>query len=492
MNFCKTVFNVFFVLLFISSYRIKCQLRFASLGDWGKETKSQLLNAKYFKQYIKNERVTFIVSPGSNFLDGVKGLNDPAWKNLYEDVYAEEKGDMYMPFFTVLGTGDWTGNYNSELLKGQGYYMEKDGQTSIEKEEEKTDYPKWIIPNYWYHYFTHFTVSSGPSIVKTGHKDMAAAFIFIDTWILSSNFPYKDIHEKAWNDLKLQLNVSKKIADFVIVVADKPIYSSGSSRGNSYLAYYLLPLLKDAHVDLYIAGHDNNMEVIEDSDIAHVTCGSSAVSNGKLAMKSSKSLFFSTDIGFCIHELGSNGITTKFVSSKNGDVIYTHKIGLKKKKSLDKVNSLQYFASLPKVELTDVPASGPMGNKDTFVRIVGTIGILISSPSSASVPTSGNDVSVVTPMVTSIATEVVTSVATEVVASITTEVVASITTEVVTSVATEVVTFGSNSGGDIFGSNSGGDIFGSDSDGDIFGNDRENDTGDDRDSSSGGENAPWL
>ncbi|KAI4839415.1 glideosome-associated protein 50 [Plasmodium brasilianum] len=379
MNFCKTVFNVFFVLFFISSYTVKCQLRFASLGDWGKESKSQLLNAKYLKQYIKNERVTFIVSPGSNFLDGVRGMNDPAWKSLYEDVYAEEKGDMYMPFFTVLGTRDWAGNYNAQVLKGQGIYVQKEGETTIEREEDKTDYPKWIMPNYWYHYFTHFTVSSGPSIVKTGHKDMAAAFLFIDTWILSGNFPYRNIHEKAWEDLKLQLNVAKKIADFIIVVGDQPIYSSGLSRGNSYLAYYLLPLLKDAQVDLYIAGHDNNMEVIEDNSMAHITCGSGAISNGKSALKSSKSLFFSSDIGFCIHELTYNGILTKFVSSKTGDVIYTHKVDIKKKKTLDKVNSLQYFASLPKVQLTDVPASGPMGNKDTFVRIVGTIGILIGS-----------------------------------------------------------------------------------------------------------------
>lgn len=145
------------------------------------------------------------------------------------------------------------------------------------------------------------------------------------------------------------------------------------------MAHYLLPLLKEAQVDLYVSGHDNNMEVIEDNDIAFVNCGSGAISNGKSSIKNPKSLFFSSDIGFCIHELTNNGIVTKFISSKTGDIVYTHKLGLKKRKTLDKVNSLQYFATLPKVELIDVPAAGPMGNKDTFVRIVGTIGILIGS-----------------------------------------------------------------------------------------------------------------
>ncbi|VWU49997.1 glideosome-associated protein 50, putative [Hepatocystis sp. ex Piliocolobus tephrosceles] len=379
MNTLQTFFNIFCVFFLVCNYNIKCQLRFASLGDWGKETKSQLLNAKYFKQYIKSERVTFIVSPGSNFLDGVKNINDPSWKSLYEDVYSDEKGDMYMPFFTVLGTGDWTGNYNAELLKGQGstYLSDTNGENKLVKDEDKTEYPKWIIPNYWYHYFTHFTVSSGPSIVKTGHKDMSAAFIFIDTWILSKNFPYQDIHEQAWEDLKLQLNVAQKIADFIIVVGDQPIYSSGASRGNSYLAYYLLPVLKNAQVDLYIAGHDNNMELIENNEIVHVTCGSGAISSNKSAIKTTTSLFYSNDIGFCIHELNSTGIVTKFISSNNGEIIYTHKSPLKTKRTLDKVNALHYFASLPTVKLIDVPASGPMGNKDAFIKVVGTIGLII-------------------------------------------------------------------------------------------------------------------
>lgn len=358
---------------------VECQLRFASLGDWGKETKSQLMNAKYLKQFIKSERVTFIVSPGSNFLEGVKGINDPTWKTLYEDVYSEESGNMYMPFFTVLGSRDWAGNYTSEVIKGQGGYIEKKGETTVVKDEDATAYPRWIIPNYWYHYFTHFTVSTGPSIVKTGHKDMAAAFLFIDTWILSQNFPYKNIHKRAWSDLKAQLAVSRKFADFIIIVADQPIYSSGSSRGSSYLAYHLLPLLKEAEVDLYISGHDNNMEVIEDHDIAHITCGSGAVASGKPAIKSHNSIFFINEVGFCIHELSSVGITTKFISSKTGEVVHTHKKKLKVKKGMDKVNVLQYFSALPKVEMVDIPATGPMGNKDTFVRIVGTIGLVLGS-----------------------------------------------------------------------------------------------------------------
>lgn len=47
------------------------------------------------------------------------------------------------------------------------------------------------------------------------------------------------------------------------MVGDKPIYSSGSSKGDSYLEKKLLPLLKMANVDMYIAGHDHDMEVIQ-------------------------------------------------------------------------------------------------------------------------------------------------------------------------------------------------------------------------------------
>lgn len=66
------------------------------------------------------------------------------------------------------------------------------------------------------------------SLLKSGHRDMSVGFIFIDTWILSDAFPYKDVSNAAWSDLKKALEVAPRILDYIIVVGDKPIQSSGS------------------------------------------------------------------------------------------------------------------------------------------------------------------------------------------------------------------------------------------------------------------------
>lgn len=92
---------------------------------------------------------------------------------------------------------------------------------------------------------------------------MSVGMIFIDTWVLSSSFPFGNVTEKAWTELEATLEIAPKVFDYIIVVGNRPVYSSGSSKGDSMLQYYLQPLLKKAGVDAYISGYDRDMEVIE-------------------------------------------------------------------------------------------------------------------------------------------------------------------------------------------------------------------------------------
>lgn len=92
---------------------------------------------------------------------------------------------------------------------------------------------------------------------------MSVGMVFVDTWVLSSAFPFGNVTEKAWKDLERTLEIAPKVFDYIIVVGNRPVYSSGSSKGDSTLQYYLQPLLKKAGVDAYISGYDRDMEVIE-------------------------------------------------------------------------------------------------------------------------------------------------------------------------------------------------------------------------------------
>nr|BAN64574.1 acid phosphatase, putative [Babesia bovis] len=353
---------------------VKAQLRFASVGNWGTGSKYQKRVAETLKKSIANDRVTFIVSPGSNFEYGVTGSNDTKWDTHFQSVYRSEDGSMEIPMFTVLGAGDWLGDFNSQINRNQQAYF----TSQVDEKNGAKGLPRWTMPNWWYHYYTHFATTASMSLLKSGHKDMSVGFIFIDTWILSTAFPYKDVSNAAWADLKKVLEIAPKILDYIIVVGDKPIQSSGPSKGDAQLSYYLLPLLRDAQVDAYIAGYDHNMEVIDSNGIAMIVTGNAGTGGRKPIMKTTNSAFFSEKAGFCIHELGAEGMETKFINGDTGDVMYTHKQAIKKRPQRQYGNEVQHVSALPTVSLYPIGEMASPTQMDAFVKIVGTIGLIIA------------------------------------------------------------------------------------------------------------------
>ncbi|GFE55908.1 acid phosphatase [Babesia ovis] len=353
---------------------VRCQLRFASVGNWGTGSKYQKKVAETLKKSIANDRVTFIVSPGSNFEYGVTGSNDNKWDTQFQSVYRSEDGSMEIPMFTVLGAGDWLGDFNSQINRNQQAYL----TSQMTEQSDMKGLPRWTMPNWWYHYYTHFATTASMSLLKSGHKDMSVGFIFIDTWILSNAFPYKDVSNAAWADLKKVLEIAPKILDYIIVVGDKPIQSSGPSKGDSQLAYYLLPLLRDAQVDAYIAGYDHDMEVIDSNGISMIVTGNAGKGGRRPLIKTSNSVFFSEKAGFCIHELGADGMETKFINGETGEVLYTHKQPIKKRPQRQYGSEVQNVSELPSVSLYPIGEMASPTQMDAFVRIVGTIGLIIA------------------------------------------------------------------------------------------------------------------
>ncbi|CDR98116.1 acid phosphatase, putative [Babesia bigemina] len=353
---------------------VRCQLRFASLGNWGTGSKVQKKVADTLKSAIAKERVTFIVSPGSNFEYGVTGAKDEKWQKHFQSIYSSDDGSMEIPMFTVLGAGDWQGDFNSQINRNQQAYL----TTQISENVETKGLPRWTMPNWWYHYYTHFATTASMSLLKSGHKDMSVGFIFIDTWILSQAFPYKDVSNAAWADLKKVLEIAPKILDYIVVVGDKPIQSSGPSKGDSQLAYYLLPLLRDAQVDAYISGYDHDMEIIDNNGLAMIIAGNGGRGGRRPVMKASNSLFFSEKPGFCIHELGADGMETKFINGETGDVLYTHKQAIKSRPQRQYGSEIQNVSAFPAVSLYPIGEMASPTQMDAFVKIVGTIGLIIA------------------------------------------------------------------------------------------------------------------
>ncbi|KAK1442449.1 metallo-dependent phosphatase like protein [Babesia gibsoni] len=370
-----SVTGVIFALFLSRVLLVQGQLRFASLGNWGTGYKAQKTVAETLKKAVANERVTFIVSPGSNFEYGVASATDGKWDTCYQSVYRSEDGSMEIPMFTVLGAGDWQGDFNSQVNRNQQAYL----TNKLGGNNEAKGLPRWTMPNWWYHYYTHFATTAAMSLLKSGHRDMSVGFIFIDTWILSDAFPYKEVSNAAWADLKKALEVAPKVLDYIIVVGDKPIHSSGPSKGDSYLTYYLLPLLREAQVDAYISGYDHDMEVIDSNGLAMIVTGNGGTGGRRPVIKASNSVFFSEKAGFCIHELGADGMETKFINGETGQVLYTHKQPRKTRPQRKYGTELQNVSAFPQVSLYPIGEMASPTQMDAFVKIVGTIGLLIAA-----------------------------------------------------------------------------------------------------------------
>eukprot|EP00917_Polyrhabdina_sp_WS-2016_P009764 GHVP01021464.1.p1 GENE.GHVP01021464.1~~GHVP01021464.1.p1 ORF type:complete len:327 (-),score=47.44 GHVP01021464.1:69-1049(-) len=189
-----------------------------------------------------------------------------------------------------------------------------------------------------------------------------------------------DITEKHWNDLKATLEASTQIFDWLIVVGDKALVSSGSSKGNKYLQSTLLPMLKEHKVDAYISGSDHDMEFIKDGQISLINCGSAGQSDSSpLRLKNENSEFFTPNSGFCRHTLTKDRIETNAIDGSTGSVLGTL-VQQRQQKSKSYFSRFNIFQGMPTVGAVEVPEM-PGGvvappAEDPSVKIIGSLGLL--------------------------------------------------------------------------------------------------------------------
>ncbi|KAF8821876.1 acid phosphatase GAP50, partial [Cardiosporidium cionae] len=388
---CVRVFLLSIVCTFFFNNIANAQLHFVSIGNWGFGNQNQAITAAALKRVAKQDHISYIISPGSNFAGGVTALNDSTWKADFEDVYSDPDGSLKVPMFTVLGTEDWSSNYSAQILKTADAHSPENSQNT---------FPKWTTPNWWYHYFSHFSANTGPALLSSGHRDLGICFSFIDTWILSNSFPVREISQLAWTELEATLVGMSKvineqralyaldgpqifcgiklICDYIFVVGDLAIYASGGYKGDSYLSKHLLPLLKQANVDAYITGNDFTLEAIEYEGISHINCGSASKGSSYLFSSQGKSKFFSGEVGFCAHEVTATEIRTKFIESASGNTLFEYSQKIKARSQKTAFSAVKATRELPPVRYVPVPPMVRMPGKDIFVKVVGSIGLCIA------------------------------------------------------------------------------------------------------------------
>ena len=141
---------------------------------------------------------------------------------------------------------------------------------------------------------------------------MTIRCLFIDSGTLAV-----DPLQIAWLTRELM-----KGADRTIVFGHHPIYSGGIHGTIPHMEKLLLPLLEE-HADLYIAGHDHNLQFLRsDKGLPLVVSGSA----GEPRLKpepNGHSEFFSSTMGTTFLSIDKNGIDVDLVDGKTRKTLFT-------------------------------------------------------------------------------------------------------------------------------------------------------------------------
>jgi tartrate-resistant acid phosphatase type 5 len=216
------------------------------IGDWGTvtEPEQQIAVANAMKQWASANsiRPDALLMLGDNFYGEMAGgVNSQRWIRQFEQMYPSSL--FPGPVYAVLGNHDYE-TFRGNKVEAELAYV---GQSS-----------RWRMPQRWYS-------------VKLPAKNPLLTLICLDSNIPGSKgldlWPWsfvltKQQHEEqqVWFEAEL---AKPRTTPFVAVVAHHPLYTNGKHRDNPKLIAQWGSLLRRYKVDLYLSGHDHDLQHLE-------------------------------------------------------------------------------------------------------------------------------------------------------------------------------------------------------------------------------------
>ncbi|HWE02352.1 MAG TPA: metallophosphoesterase [Tepidisphaeraceae bacterium] len=205
------------------------ELNALAMGDWGEGRPAQKRVADAMADYVQRSKHRFdaLLSAGDNFYVPLADTHDPAWQNLFENMYDAKRLDF--PFYIALGNHDYD---NNKYLVELAYAREHPES-------------RWKEPARWY------------------RVDLPANDPLVTVIMLDSDHDFMSPAE--WEDEKtfLAAALSKPRAPWTICCAHHPLYSNGMARQNGILDRDWGALFEKNDVDIYLCGHEHNLQHIE-------------------------------------------------------------------------------------------------------------------------------------------------------------------------------------------------------------------------------------
>jgi hypothetical protein len=217
------------------------------VGDWGydndhtAQSQVALGMRRYAKESALNPQALLML--GDNWYGELAGgAQSPRWQTQFETMYPADT--FPGPAYAVLGNHD--------------YQKWPESKVESELEYARLGHSRWTMPSRWYRF--EFPV-----------KDPLITFIALD-----SNMPFKDgtsehtkdftltpaqrAEQLAWLEDELKL---PRTTPFLVVMGHHPVYSDGPHGDHPVLVRDWDPLFRKYNVNLYLAGHDHDLQHLE-------------------------------------------------------------------------------------------------------------------------------------------------------------------------------------------------------------------------------------
>jgi tartrate-resistant acid phosphatase type 5 len=124
----------------------------------------------------------------------------------------------------------------------------------------------------------------------------------------------------AWLDSEIR----KSTAHWKVVYGHHPIYSAGAHSDNPTLIKQLLPLLRN-RVDVYIAGHDHDMQHLKTEAGVHFFVAGGAGAGLRKPTPGERTLFAQDAHGFSVLDIASRSFQVRFLDTELKE-IYSYSI----------------------------------------------------------------------------------------------------------------------------------------------------------------------
>lgn len=211
------------------------------LGDMGTGKKGQKKVARIMAKRAAADGLDFMLTVGDNFYsDGLTSLADPIFKEYFEDVYLVHES-LRVPVRPTLGNHDHQGNAAAQI-------------------EVSRIQPLWRMPALYY----------------TFRRDLEdgtrVQYFALDTDPIHNGRIEEACPQIHW----LESELEQSEAHWKIVYGHHPLRSNGKHSGSKRTRRSLGPILRQHGVDLYLAGHDHILEMLQPQGGLHLVIAGAA------------------------------------------------------------------------------------------------------------------------------------------------------------------------------------------------------------------------